>query len=140
MDNDKAVEINDRANVPASAATKNEMDGITESDDTLQNERLAPRELNGGEEKPPQRADITPDHDRRALAAADDLIIANADIDKFKPGYRFYLAFSSLAVLALMVSLDSTSVSVALPVRSPNTHSLNFPLPPWPAFQLTSRV
>lgn len=36
---------------------------------------------------------------------------------KFEPGYRFYLAFSSLAVLAMMVSLDGTSVSVALPVR-----------------------
>ena len=35
----------------------------------------------------------------------------------FDPGYRFYLAFSSLAVLAMMVSLDGTSVSVALPVR-----------------------
>lgn len=36
---------------------------------------------------------------------------------RFQPGYRFYLAFSSLAVLAMMVSLDGTSVSVALPVR-----------------------
>ena len=35
---------------------------------------------------------------------------------KFEPSYRFYLAFSSLAVLAMMVSLDGTSVSVALPV------------------------
>ena len=47
------------------------------------------------------------------------------DASHFKPGYRFYLAFSSLAVLAMMVSLDGTSVSVALPVRllSPN-HNL----------------
>lgn len=36
---------------------------------------------------------------------------------RFEPGLRFYLAFSSLAVLAMMVSLDGTSVSVALPVR-----------------------
>lgn len=35
----------------------------------------------------------------------------------FKPGYRFYMAFSSLALLAMMASLDGTSVSVALPVR-----------------------
>jgi hypothetical protein len=34
----------------------------------------------------------------------------------FNPGARFYLAFSSLVVLAMMVSLDGTSVSVALPV------------------------
>ena len=39
-----------------------------------------------------------------------------AEIAPFKPGYRFYMAFSSLAVLAMMVSLDGTSVSVALPV------------------------
>ena len=38
-------------------------------------------------------------------------------IPEFKPGYRFYMAFASLAVLAMMVSLDGTSVSVALPVR-----------------------
>ena len=30
---------------------------------------------------------------------------------------RIYLAFSSLAVLAMMLSLNGTSVSVALPVR-----------------------
>jgi hypothetical protein len=35
----------------------------------------------------------------------------------FKPGYHFYMAFSSLALLAMMASLDGTSVSVALPVR-----------------------
>ena len=40
-------------------------------------------------------------------------------VTKFDPGWRFYLAFSSLAVLAMMVSLDGTSVSVALPVRLP---------------------
>ena len=39
----------------------------------------------------------------------------------FKPRRRFYLAFSSLTILAMMVSLDGTSVSVALPVS---------PLPP----------
>jgi len=41
------------------------------------------------------------------------------DFSRFKPGYRFYLAFIALSVLALMVSLDGTSVSVALPVRHP---------------------
>lgn len=34
----------------------------------------------------------------------------------WNPGYRFYMAFSALAVLAMMVSLDGTSVSVALPI------------------------
>ncbi|KAL9035112.1 MAG: hypothetical protein Q9214_006737, partial [Letrouitia sp. 1 TL-2023] len=41
---------------------------------------------------------------------------------KFKPGYGFYLAFSSLAVLAMMVSLDGTSVSVALPIMAQDLH------------------
>ena len=49
-----------------------------------------------------------------------DTVNANSnDVTKFDPGWRFYLAFSSLAVLAMMVSLDGTSVSVALPVRLP---------------------
>ncbi|KAL2843261.1 major facilitator superfamily domain-containing protein [Aspergillus pseudodeflectus] len=34
----------------------------------------------------------------------------------FNPGVPFYMAFSSLVVLAMMVSLDGTSVSVALPL------------------------
>ena len=47
-----------------------------------------------------------------------DTINASSNgVTKFDPGWRFYLAFSSLAVLAMMVSLDGTSVSVALPVR-----------------------
>jgi len=35
---------------------------------------------------------------------------------EFKPTRRFYLAFLALAVLTLMVALDGTSLSVALPV------------------------
>ncbi|KAL9095161.1 MAG: hypothetical protein Q9165_002417 [Trypethelium subeluteriae] len=40
----------------------------------------------------------------------------------FHPGARFYLAFSSLTVLAMMVSLDGTSVSVALPIIASSLH------------------
>ncbi|TAQ90376.1 hypothetical protein B7494_g1327 [Chlorociboria aeruginascens] len=36
----------------------------------------------------------------------------------FNPGTRFHLAFASLTVLAMMVSLDSTSISIALPIIS----------------------
>ena len=35
---------------------------------------------------------------------------------EFNPTRRFYLAFASLAMLTLMVALDGTSLSVALPV------------------------
>ena len=34
----------------------------------------------------------------------------------FKPTMRLYLAFGTLAVITLMVALDGTSLSVALPV------------------------
>lgn len=36
----------------------------------------------------------------------------------FKPTTRLYLAFGTLAVITLMVALDGTSLSVALPVCS----------------------
>lgn len=38
------------------------------------------------------------------------------DAVQFHPGSRFYLAFSALAALSLVVALDGTSLSVALPV------------------------
>lgn len=36
----------------------------------------------------------------------------------WKPSKRLYVAFLTLAVITLMVALDGTSLSVALPVRS----------------------
>lgn len=48
--------------------------------------------------------------------STDETVVKKEQVVAFKPGYRFYMAFSSLAVLAMMVSLDGTSVSVALPV------------------------
>lgn len=39
------------------------------------------------------------------------------EVAEFKPGLKFYLAFSSLLVNALMISFDGTSVGVVLPVR-----------------------
>ena len=35
---------------------------------------------------------------------------------EFKPSRRLYVAFATLAVITLMVALDGTSLSVALPV------------------------
>lgn len=37
---------------------------------------------------------------------------------EFKPSARTYLAFLTLSVITLMVALDGTSLSVALPVKS----------------------
>ncbi|KAH7014036.1 major facilitator superfamily domain-containing protein [Macrophomina phaseolina] len=36
----------------------------------------------------------------------------------FSPGWRFYIAFSSLSVIALMAALDATSISVALRIMA----------------------
>lgn len=41
---------------------------------------------------------------------------------EFRPELRFYLAFSSLAALSLVVALDGTSISVALPVITQYLH------------------
>jgi MFS family permease len=40
----------------------------------------------------------------------------------FNPGWKFYLAFVSLTTLTLMVALDATSLSVALPVMAQQLH------------------
>jgi hypothetical protein len=42
--------------------------------------------------------------------------IGKPDQEDFKLGMRFYLAFATLSILTLMVALDGTSISVALPV------------------------
>lgn len=43
---------------------------------------------------------------------------------EFKPSARIYLAFLTLAVITLMVALDGTSLSVALPV---SPYNVDFP-------------
>jgi MFS family permease len=43
------------------------------------------------------------------------------DLD-FNPGWRFYLAFLSLTTITLMVALDATSLSVALPIMAKLLH------------------
>ena len=70
---------------------------------------------------------------------------------EFSPDWRFYLAFVSLAILTLMVALDATSISVALPVRhtissflpsfadSHRSLPASFPEPPSKPFGLERR-
>jgi len=45
-------------------------------------------------------------------------------IPEFKPSARIYLAFLTLCVITLMVALDGTSLSVAIPVSSYDADSL----------------
>jgi MFS family permease len=47
---------------------------------------------------------------------------AIAAADEFKPGWRFILAFLSLTTITLMVALDATSLSVALPIMAKLLH------------------
>jgi hypothetical protein len=42
----------------------------------------------------------------------------NGAVEAFNPGWRFYLAFLSLTTITLMVALDATSLSVALPIMA----------------------
>lgn len=51
-----------------------------------------------------------------ASASPADSIKDVAGVENFKPGLRVWLAFLTLCVLTLMVALDGTSISVALPV------------------------
>ena len=44
---------------------------------------------------------------------------ATPDVAPFKPGWRFFASFASLCIITLAVALDATSISVALPVRTP---------------------
>ena len=41
--------------------------------------------------------------------------------NEFHPGTRLWLAFMAISVVGLMVTLDGSSISVALPVRTPIT-------------------
>lgn len=42
-----------------------------------------------------------------------------SQLDPWKPSRRLYLAFMTLAVITMVVALDGTSLSVALPVSFP---------------------
>ena len=56
---------------------------------------------------------------RKDEGSPEPLPKGQGDIDAyattFQPGWRFYLAFSSLLVITLMAALDATSLSVAIP-------------------------
>jgi hypothetical protein len=53
---------------------------------------------------------------------AEKTVVTNmngVDPEAFRPGWRLYAAFASLAVVNLATSLDNASISTALPVRIP---------------------
>lgn len=127
---DSAVDIDERVHVASLARTNNAKDNMKEGDGGQEKEQ--PRDTSSEELNNDER-NIESDDDRRgheqgADGSGDEFNGENTDTGKFRPGYCFYLAFSSLAVLAMMVSLDGTSVSVALPVCP--LHSFLLPLSP----------
>ena len=64
--------------------------------------------------------------DAAAAVAASREKEENDSLTNFNPGIWFYMAFVTLAVLTLIVALDGTALSVALPVNS-NFHSSPLP-------------
>ena len=44
---------------------------------------------------------------------------------QYKPGLWLYLAFSTLAILTIMVALDATALSVALPVSRATVYKVD---------------
>ena len=60
----------------------------------------------------------TVDSPPEAKYPASEILVDPALIVSFKPGWRFYAAFTSLCIITLAVALDATTLSVALPVNS----------------------
>jgi len=63
-----------------------------------------------------------PHYDRRPSECTLPIPAEEARPVAFNPDSRFYLAFSALASLSLVVALDGTSISVALPVVAKKLH------------------
>jgi MFS family permease len=58
---------------------------------------------------------VDSDNDKPSIAPAGEL-------EAFNPGWRFIVAFLSLTTITLMVALDATSLSVALPIMAKALH------------------
>src|SRR5271156_6388755 len=69
-----------------------------------------PQQLNGDLEQTPP------------LSSNSSIADEKTSPPEFEPNTRFYLAFAALAVLTLMVALDGTSISVALPIIAKKLH------------------
>ena len=66
--------------------------------------------------EPEQQQTTTPPSPALSAKLAPSEQSEASDSQAFNPGWRFYVAFASLAVITLMAALDATSLSVALPV------------------------
>ena len=53
---------------------------------------------------------------REASSSSSPAPVEKHGVPEFNPGWRFYVVFTTMAVITLAVALDATSLSVALPV------------------------
>lgn len=76
----------------------------------------------GGDPVAPQISIVHKDADDIAstLSSLHQVKSIGAPEAEFRPSRRLYVAFATLAVITLMVALDGTSLSVALPVQLPS--------------------
>lgn len=78
--------------------------------------------------EPPRKTMTVPAHDSPFAPSSTMSTVPSSTVRsrleerqlEFKPTLRFYLAFGTLSVITMMVALDGTSLSVALPVRCPS--------------------
>lgn len=70
---------------------------------------------NGNTTTEPSLHQVKPSYSLQQVKSAGILPVPEAE---FKPTTRLFLVFGTLAVITLMVALDGTSLSVALPVAS----------------------
>lgn len=87
----------------------------------------SPMAVNRGVEKhgnEPPESSLHQVDSAHSLQRVETAGIPPVPVAEFKPTARLFLAFGTLAVITLMVALDGTSLSVALPVGSlPPNHS-----------------
>ena len=85
--------------------------------------------VEGGNPATPQVSDVHRGGEDNASmqSSLKDVRSLGAPDVEFKPSRRLYVAFATLAVITLMVALDGTSLSVALPVSLPSPFTVIFP-------------
>ncbi len=96
---------------------------------SLVSQTIHPMEAPRSSSAPPSSKEIPPsvnlssESEKHNASANSSAVISDArpalESAEWKPSKRLYVAFLTLAVITLMVALDGTSLSVALPVSAP---------------------
>ena len=99
----------------ALVSEKDQGDLSSPSSITVSNQDTEERENDQDQTAVPSLYQVKSAYSLQQVQSRDTPPVPEAD---FKPTTRLYLAFGTLAVITLMVALDGTSLSVALPVCS----------------------